>query len=342
MAEGDEDKTAFLLEREYFAARRCLSSTSEESMLRDIQETFDRLRSINMKLNLKKCSFSVEKGPFLGHLITKQGIKANPLKVKAVTDLEPPRTLNDVQSLNGKLAALSRFLSKGVEKSLSFFKALKSCTDKKTIRWTTDTEEAFQKMKEFMEILPTLTAPIKGEVLILYVAASTESISAVLLAEREKRQVPIYFASRVLQWGELNYHGLIQADFLIETPAAEDNKMEITKSRTIKEGAKLENMWMLYTDGASSSYDSGASLMPVRPEGKEYTYVLRFEFKITNNKAEYEALLAGLRIAEYGNQKPSYLHRLPASSQPSKGSLRSQTTFNKAIFRKYERNLEEL
>ncbi|GJR54810.1 reverse transcriptase domain-containing protein, partial [Tanacetum coccineum] len=47
-----------------------IKSASEEDMLMDIQETFDRLRSINMKLNPKKCSFGVEEGPFLGHLIT--------------------------------------------------------------------------------------------------------------------------------------------------------------------------------------------------------------------------------------------------------------------------------
>nr|GFC49289.1 reverse transcriptase domain-containing protein [Tanacetum cinerariifolium] len=109
----------------------------------DIQETFDRFRSVNMKLNLKKYSFDVEEGPFLGHFITKQGIRANPSKVKAVIELETPKTLKDIQSLNGKLAALSRFLSKGAKKSLPFFKALKSCIDKKTIQWITDAKEAF-------------------------------------------------------------------------------------------------------------------------------------------------------------------------------------------------------
>ncbi|GKE75352.1 hypothetical protein Tco_1537393, partial [Tanacetum coccineum] len=61
---------------------------------------------IDMKLNPKKCSFGVEESSFLGHPITKQGIRDNPSKVKAVTDLEPSSTLKDVQSLNGKLAAL--------------------------------------------------------------------------------------------------------------------------------------------------------------------------------------------------------------------------------------------
>ncbi|GJX60487.1 reverse transcriptase domain-containing protein [Tanacetum coccineum] len=90
-----------------------IKSTSKEHMLADIKETFQRFRSINMKLNPKKCSFGVEEGPFLGHLITKQGIRANPSKVKAITDIEQPKTLKDIQSLNGKLAVLSRFLSSG-------------------------------------------------------------------------------------------------------------------------------------------------------------------------------------------------------------------------------------
>ncbi|GKD35540.1 reverse transcriptase domain-containing protein, partial [Tanacetum coccineum] len=83
-----------------------IKSTSEEDMLKDIKETFQRFRSINMKLNPKKCSFRVEEDPFLGHLITKQGIQANPSKVKAIADTEQPKMLKDIQSLNGKLAAL--------------------------------------------------------------------------------------------------------------------------------------------------------------------------------------------------------------------------------------------
>ncbi|GJU77619.1 reverse transcriptase domain-containing protein [Tanacetum coccineum] len=110
-----------------------IKSTSEKEMLKDIQETFERFQSINMKLNPKKCSFGVKEGPFLGHLITKQGIKANPSKVKVVTNLDQPRTLKDIQSLNRKLAVLSRFLSKGAERSMAFFKVLKGCKDKKNI-----------------------------------------------------------------------------------------------------------------------------------------------------------------------------------------------------------------
>ncbi|GKA67593.1 reverse transcriptase domain-containing protein [Tanacetum coccineum] len=235
-----------------------------------------------MKLNPKKCSFGVEEGPFLGHLITKQGIKANPSKVKAVTDLEQPKTPKEIQSLNGKLAVLTRFLSRGSERSLSFFKILKSCTDKKSIQWTQEAKKALQKMKKFMEILPTLTVPMKGEALTMYLTASIESIGEhdIEFQERNntKKEVP--------------------KDFLVELPFKEDKKKTARTMETKLESTKLSNVWKLYTDGASSSDGSGAGLMLINLEGKEYAYALRFKFKTTNNEVEYEALLARLQIAK--------------------------------------------
>ncbi|XP_071688151.1 uncharacterized protein [Rutidosis leptorrhynchoides] len=110
-----------------------------------------------------------------------------------------------MQSLNGKLASLSRFVSKGAEKQLPFFRILKGCLGKKKIVWNEEAEKAFVEMKEYIAKLPTLTSPEEGETLFIYLAASKECISTVLVTEREKVQVPIYFVSRVLQGAELNY-----------------------------------------------------------------------------------------------------------------------------------------
>ncbi|GKE00101.1 reverse transcriptase domain-containing protein, partial [Tanacetum coccineum] len=59
--------------------------------------------------------------------------------------------------------------------------------------------------------------------------------------------------------------------------------------------------WTLFTDGASSQKGSGAGLVLIGPNSIEYTYALRLTFPSTNNEAEYEALLAGLRIARQMN-----------------------------------------
>ncbi|GJV77430.1 reverse transcriptase domain-containing protein [Tanacetum coccineum] len=228
-------------------------------------------------LRFKKRRSNVSKTSRQGHLITKQGIRANLSKVKAITDTEKPKTLKDIQSLNGKLAALSRFLSKGDEKSLPFFKVLKSYTDKKNIQWTQEAASALQEMKKFVETLPTITAPIHVEVLIMYLATLTEIISATLFGDSNK-EAP--------------------KDFLIEAPPKDNRKEVGRKADTKLEETKPSCEWKLYTDGASSSDGSGAGLMLIDPEGKEYTYALRLEFETMNNESEYEALLAGLRIAQ--------------------------------------------
>nr|GFA21232.1 putative ribonuclease H-like domain-containing protein [Tanacetum cinerariifolium] len=67
---------------------------------------------------------------------------------------------------------------------------------------------------------------------------------------------------------------------------------------TIDHQKYCKEEWVLYTDGASSAKGSGAGLVLISPTKIEYTYALRLNFKSTNNEAEYEALLTGLRMAK--------------------------------------------
>ncbi|GJV51563.1 reverse transcriptase domain-containing protein [Tanacetum coccineum] len=182
-----------------------IKSHTEEEMIRDINETFRTLRRINMKLNPKKCTFGAREGMFLGYMISPEGIKPCPDKTEVVLQLPSPRTIKEVQSLNGKLASLNRFLSKSVEKSLPLFKTLKKCIKKSDFHWTPEAEQAFTQLKQHLSELPLLVAPKPKEELIVYLAASPGAISAVLITERDTVQTPVYFVSRALQGPELNY-----------------------------------------------------------------------------------------------------------------------------------------
>ncbi|GJZ57935.1 reverse transcriptase domain-containing protein [Tanacetum coccineum] len=266
MAEGDEDKTAFFVGEGVFCYRKMpfglknagatyqrlvdkvfskqigrnleayvddmvIKSTSEEGMLSDIQETFERFRSINMKLNPKKCSFGVEEGPFLGHLITKQGAELN---------------YPALEKLILALVHAARRLRR-------YFQA-------HTIMVPT-----------CIPIKQALTGPEKtGRVAKWAIELGKHDI---IFLKRYERETP--------------------ADFLPEIPF-DDSEKKVKE----KEVSDPSNKWKLYTDGASSPDGAGAGLMLIDPTGKEYTYALRFEFKTTNNEAEYEALLARLRIAQ--------------------------------------------
>ena len=110
-----------------------VKSLCEKDHLDDLQETFDNLRLYNMKLNPSKCVFGVTAGKFLGFMVSHRGIEFNPEKMRAIMELEPPRTVKEVQSLNGKIPALNRFVSKTTDKCLPFF-----CTLRKSFEWTDD------------------------------------------------------------------------------------------------------------------------------------------------------------------------------------------------------------
>ncbi|GJU45790.1 hypothetical protein Tco_1203056 [Tanacetum coccineum] len=238
MVEGDEYKKVFFTEKEVFCYRKMpfgLKNTGA-TYQRLVDKTFDRLRSVNMKLNPKKCSFGVEEVLFLGYLITKQWIKASPSKVEEITDLKLPRTLKEIQILNGKLTALSRFLSKGVDRSLQFFKALKSCTYKKTIQWIAEAEEAFQKMKEYIEILPTVAALIKGKVLHGTTRGRTKLPE---IGEAHTSSGP--FCKKALMVFPCSPdQGQILVDFLAKTPCAKDKGTRTKKLEAANIAPRLE------------------------------------------------------------------------------------------------------
>ena len=78
-----------------------------------------------MKLNLAKCAFRVASSKFLGFMISVRGIEANLEKVQAILDMQAPRTIKDVQRLAGRVASLNRFISRSIDKCLSFFKTLR-------------------------------------------------------------------------------------------------------------------------------------------------------------------------------------------------------------------------
>ncbi|GKE40151.1 reverse transcriptase domain-containing protein [Tanacetum coccineum] len=271
-------------------------------------------------------------------MVTLEGIRANPKKTKAVADMQSPRTLKEMQSLSGKLAALDCFLFRLAERALSFFETLKNITkdNKNDFRWTDEAEQEFQEMKKLILELPTLTTPGLKETLYAYFAISKDAEAERNYAPLEKLALCLLHLSRRLRryfeahhikvitdqpikqilnksevFGKLAKYtvelgaynitfiprntvkGQILADFLNEI-LVDTKHMEICSlagEESLEESA-------LFTDGASSLKGTGAGLVLIDLAGTEYTYAIRLNFASTNNEAEYEALLAGLRIAE--------------------------------------------
>ncbi|GJX83060.1 reverse transcriptase domain-containing protein [Tanacetum coccineum] len=85
---------------------------------------------------------------------------------------------------------------------------LKACPDKADAFLSLPSPRCIkdvQKLNGKLAKLPTLTAPREHEELIIYLAAAKEAISAVLMTDREGKQIPVYFVSRTLRGPEVNY-----------------------------------------------------------------------------------------------------------------------------------------
>ncbi|KAJ9536180.1 hypothetical protein OSB04_un000640 [Centaurea solstitialis] len=91
-----------------------------------LKQSFDILRQYKMKLNPTKCSFGVRAGKFLGYLVTQRGIEASPEQVKAITEIQSPRNIKEVQKLTGCVAALTRFISRSSDKCHLFYNDLEA------------------------------------------------------------------------------------------------------------------------------------------------------------------------------------------------------------------------
>ncbi|XP_064979723.1 uncharacterized protein LOC135622021 [Musa acuminata AAA Group] len=277
--------------------------------LADLAEAFATLRKYGMRLNPTKCAFGVTSGKFLGFIVHERGIDANPEKVQAIINMQSPRTIKDLQRLNGRLVALSRFLARSGDRRLPFFKALKS---PKNFLWTSECEEAFKQMKQHLASLPRLASVSPDEKLGLYLAASSHVLSG-----PEERYPLIEKLALALVLSDQKLHPYFQAH-PVEVITDQPLRQVLTKfdvagrllkwvvelsehdirylSRTAIK-AQAPEVWTLHVDGSANSRGAGVGLVLLALDGRSFKRSLCFGFKATNNEAEYEALLAGLRLA---------------------------------------------
>jgi hypothetical protein len=159
------------------------------------------LRVKGVKLNPEKCVFGVPRGMLLGFIVSERGIEANP-NMGSIKDLK------GVQRVMGCLAALSRVISRLGEKGLPLYCLLRKA---ERFTWTPEAKEALGNLKALLTNTPILVPPAVGEALLIYVAATTQVVSAAIVVERREEghtllvQRPVYFISEVLSETKIRY-----------------------------------------------------------------------------------------------------------------------------------------
>uniref|UniRef100_A0A2N9EZE4 Uncharacterized protein n=1 Tax=Fagus sylvatica TaxID=28930 RepID=A0A2N9EZE4_FAGSY len=254
--------------------------------LRDLRVVFNTLRRHHLKLNASKCAFGVGSGKFLGFMVTQRGIEANPDQISAILELRPPRTVREVQKLTGMAAALIRFISRSAEKCRPFFDLIKKG---KNFHWGDQSDQAFERLKEYLAAAPLLSTPVNGESLYVYLAVSEHAVSVAIVRKDYNIQKPVYYTSKTLDGAESRLFLEAQT-----SPDGYPSEMEWVNHVSL-----IQHMegWKLYIDGASNSRGSGLGVVLTAPQGQMMELAIRLSFPASNNVAEYEALLHGLRCA---------------------------------------------
>ena len=91
------------------------------------------------------------------------------------------KNVKEVQSLNGKVAALNRFVSRAIDKCLLFF-----CMLKKSFEWIVECQQAFKDLKAYLSSPSLLSSSQPREDLFLYLAVSAAAVNAALIREEDK------------------------------------------------------------------------------------------------------------------------------------------------------------
>ncbi|KAL0836252.1 hypothetical protein Bca101_088141 [Brassica carinata] len=278
-----------------------VKSLEVEDHISHLQQAFSTLRKYNMKLNSAKCSFGVSSGKFHGYIVTHRGIEANPEKIRAIHAIPSPRNVKEIQKLSGRMAALSRLISRLSDKSHAFFGTLKNPKD---FQCTEECESALHELKAYLTTPPLLSKPLLSEVLLLYLGVSEHAVSAVLICEEGSKQLPIYYVNKALLDAETRYCHLekLALGMIVATrklrPYIQAHPFVVVTSFPIKlvlhkpEVSRRLAKWVVELgeyDLWRKKYASEAKLKK-RENGS-------CNFKATNNESEYEALIAGLTLA---------------------------------------------
>ena len=178
-----------------------------EDCLSNLEEVLKRIMSNGLKLKPKKCNLFKKDINYLGRIISTEGVKADPEKIKSVSEWERPRGPKDVRSFLGFCSYYRDFIP-GYSRVAFPIQCLSHWTPgnrKEAFPWGKEQDDAFLAIKKLFIETPVLKYPTPDGHFILDTDASNESIGAALSQVQDGVEVPIAFASNTMSKTQRNY-----------------------------------------------------------------------------------------------------------------------------------------
>ncbi|XP_070057057.1 uncharacterized protein [Nicotiana tomentosiformis] len=274
-----------------------IKSKRSTDHIADLRKFFNRLRRYNLKLNPTKCAFGVPAGKLLGFIICRRGIELDLSKVKEIQDLPPPKNKKDVTSFLGRLNYISRSIEQSTVICELIFKMLRK--DAAT-SWTEECQKAFDKIKEYLSKPPILDPPEPGRPLLLYLSILDGAFGCVLGKHDEtgRKEQTIYYLSKKFTPYEA-WYSLLERTCCALTWIAQKFALLlcIHYISHIEDGSTEIYLSEAHAYGAANFKGVGIRAVLVSETDHHYPVSTKLRFPCTNNMAEYEACILGLRLA---------------------------------------------
>ncbi|EYC17421.1 hypothetical protein Y032_0030g2037 [Ancylostoma ceylanicum] len=187
-----------------------IATETEQRHYEVMLEVLRSLQDANLKLKPQKCVFMEREIAFLGHRVDEQGVHVDPEKIEKVKQYPKPTNLAQLRTFLGLCGYYRKFILNFSKVARPLFELT---SQKSPWKWTSEQDEAFERLKELMTTTPVLAQPDvdaarSGErPYIIYTDASQKGIGAVLCQEGKDHLLhPLYFASKSLSGAERNYH----------------------------------------------------------------------------------------------------------------------------------------
>ena len=147
-----------------------VKSKTRAGHLQILEQVFERCRKYKLRMNPMKCAFEVFAGKFLGFLVHHRGINVDPVKVTAITTMKRPTIVRKLKRVLGRVSYIRRFVPGLASITSGLSKLLKNGVE---FTWETEQQEAFKRIKQIINHLPTLQVPVRGRPLLLYLASNS-------------------------------------------------------------------------------------------------------------------------------------------------------------------------
>ena len=175
-----------------------------------LKRVVKRCRAFKLRMNPLKCAFRVSSGKFLGFLVHGRGIDVDPAKATTIATMRPPITVKELKSFLGKVSYIWRFILRFASITSAFTELLRK---RQNFEWGEMQQMAFKRLQQIMMNLLTIQALVHKKPLLLYLAANSYAIGA-LIIQKDGGGVeqPVYYINRALKDAETHYPRVMKFD----------------------------------------------------------------------------------------------------------------------------------